>query len=151
MVSIRPHSVFNESAPPTIDHVAIAVWSIDDALSMYTERFRLRLTGNEVLPHLGVQLAFLEGTGATALQLVAPVDGYTGDQVGIRKFLEDRGEGLHHVCFQVASIDGFVSRWTDPSAIARFVGGKNLQACFLPDRANGALIELVEATAEPSQ
>ena len=146
---MRPHSVFDKSAPPTIDHVAIAVWSIADALSMYTERFRLRLTDNEVLPHLGVQLAFLEGTGATAIQLVSPVDGSTDDKAGIRKFLEDRGEGLHHVCFQVASIDGFVSRWTDPSAIAKFKGGRNLQACFLPDRANGALIELVETTTDP--
>ena len=146
-MSIGAESVRNQPSPPTIDHVAIAVWSIQDALSIYTERFQLRLVGNEVLDHLGVRVAYFEGDGATALQLVSPAAGGSDDRVGIREFLEEEGEGLHHVCFLVTSIDGFVARWTDPAVIPRFVGGKGLQACFLPDLANGTRIELVEAAA----
>jgi methylmalonyl-CoA/ethylmalonyl-CoA epimerase len=82
-----------------IDHVGIVVRSIDEALPRYRSLFGL-LPAAPVITFgtQGVRLCFLPSgpTPAARLELVEPVDPGSG----IARFLEERGEGLHHVCFR---------------------------------------------------
>ncbi|MDQ2933600.1 MAG: VOC family protein [Chloroflexota bacterium] len=82
-----------------IDHVGIVVRSIDEALPRYRALFGL-LPSTAVIEvaSQGVRLCFLPSgpTPAARLELVEPVDRGSG----IARFLEQRGEGLHHVCFR---------------------------------------------------
>lgn len=82
-----------------IDHVGIVVRSIDEALPRYRAIFGLLPSAPAItVAGQGVRLCFLSSGRAPAarLELVEPVDPGSG----IARFLEQRGEGLHHVCFR---------------------------------------------------
>jgi methylmalonyl-CoA/ethylmalonyl-CoA epimerase len=81
-----------------IDHIGIVVGSIDEALPRYRSLFGLHPIGPLItVASQGVRLCFLpSGSGPAArLELVEPVDPGSG----VARFLDERGEGLHHVCF----------------------------------------------------
>ena len=86
-----------------IDHVAIVVRSLDDALPRYATLFGLRPDEPVIdLPVQRARVVFLP-TGpepAARLELVEPTDRTSG----VARFLATRGEGLHHVCFRSASL-----------------------------------------------
>jgi methylmalonyl-CoA/ethylmalonyl-CoA epimerase len=83
----------------SLDHVAIVVRSIDEALPRYAALFDLRPAADPtVFSEHGVRVAFLP-TGpdpAASIELIEPVD----PQSGVARFLAERGEGLHHVCLR---------------------------------------------------
>jgi len=82
--------------------------------------------------------------GATSLQLVQPVEpGAMRDQ------LQSNGEGLHHICFEVADISGALEGMGDDTERI-FTGGRDQLACFLGDSPNGVLIELIEGVLSPA-
>ena len=95
----------SERAHPigAIDHVAIVVRSIDEALPRYASLFGLRPAGAVIdLPVQHARVVFLP-TGrrpAARLELVEPTD----HSSGVARFLATRGEGLHHVCFRSADL-----------------------------------------------
>ncbi|MGN7178032.1 methylmalonyl-CoA epimerase [Paenibacillus sp. FSL R5-0490] len=82
-----------------VDHIGIAVRSIDKALPFYTETLQLKLLGIEEVDSQGVKVAFIKA-GETKLELLEP----TSEDSPIAKFIEKRGEGLHHVALGVDSI-----------------------------------------------
>ncbi len=77
-----------------LDHIAIAVRNTEDALTFYQDTLKLPLLHSEVLAGPGVRLTNLD-MGNVELQLVEPL---TADHP-IAKFLDERGEGLHHLCW----------------------------------------------------
>ena len=86
-----------------IDHVGIVVRSIDEALPRYRALFGLQPAAAVIeVAGQGVRLCFLpSGTAPAArLELVEPIDPGSG----IARFLEQRGEGVHHVCFGSADL-----------------------------------------------
>ena len=83
-----------------IDHVAIAVENLDRALETYTNVLGLRVEHREHIEDYQVEIATLR-VGDTALELI---EGKSGDSP-IRKFVETRGPGLHHIAFVVDDID----------------------------------------------
>jgi methylmalonyl-CoA mutase, C-terminal domain len=83
-----------------INHIGIAVKSIDYALSFYQGILGLSLEGVETVPSQKVKVAFLKA-GNVNLELLEPL----GDESPIARFIEKRGEGLHHVAIDVKSID----------------------------------------------
>ena len=89
--------------PERIDHVAIIVRDIEQALLFY--RDTLGITPGEIkeVPTEQVRIAFLPvgGPGGSEIELIQPL---TADS-GLSKFLEKRGEGLHHICLEVPDID----------------------------------------------
>src|SRR5436305_3756286 len=91
------------SRPKRIDHVAIIVRNIEQALLFY--RDTLGITPSEIkeVPTEQVRIAFLPmgGPGGSELELIEPI---TPDS-SLTRFLENRGEGLHHICLEVAYID----------------------------------------------
>ncbi len=86
-----------------IDHVAIVVRDLDAALHFY--RDTLGIIPSKVIdfPREGVKIAFLPAGGpdGSDIELLEPTDTSTG----IARFLEKRGEGLHHLCLEVEDID----------------------------------------------
>lgn len=78
-----------------LDHIAIAVRNTEDALEFYRDSLGLPLLFSEALEGAGVRLTHLD-MGNVELQLVEPLS----SEHPISKFLDERGEGLHHLCWQ---------------------------------------------------
>lgn len=83
-----------------IDHIGIAVHSIEKSLVFYTEVLNLPLLAIEEVDSENVRVAFLQA-GDTKLELLEP----TTSESAIYKYLEKRGEGVHHVALGVESIE----------------------------------------------
>lgn len=80
-----------------IDHVAIVVRSIEASLPRYRRLFGLQAGRIRVMPGQRVRLCFLGvGDGGARIELIEPTDATSG----VARFLAERGEGLHHVCFR---------------------------------------------------
>lgn len=131
-----------------IHHVAVVVGSIDEALPRYRSLLGLEPdAAPEIFAPQRVRLCFLP-TGpdpAARIELIEPID----DDSGVARFLADRGEGLHHVCF--VSEDLPASLEALASAEAELIDseprpGAHGQVAFIhPRTLNGVLWELFEA------
>jgi methylmalonyl-CoA/ethylmalonyl-CoA epimerase len=127
-----------------LDHVAIAVIDLDDALAGYRERYHVEPLYRETVESQGVEEAMIP-VGGSFLQLLQPL----GPDTPVGRFLEKNGEGLHHIAFAVASIDLALqhleeggARLVDRSARE---GGRGARIAFVhPGDLTGTLIELVE-------
>jgi len=83
-----------------VDHIAIAVNSADDALSVFDNLFGLKADHMEQIPDQGVKAAIVR-VGDTNIEFIEPTD----PDGGVAKFIEKRGEGIHHICIEVDNID----------------------------------------------
>ena len=88
-----------------IDHIGIAVKSLDEALPLYTETLNLKLEGIETVESQGVKVAFILA-GNTRLELLEALSPASP----IAKFIEKRGEGIHHVALGVDDIEDRIKR-----------------------------------------
>jgi methylmalonyl-CoA epimerase len=136
--------------PRRIDHVAIIVRNIEQALAFY--RDTLGITPREIkeVPTEQVRIAFLPmgGPGGSEIELIEP----TNPDSSLARFLEKRGEGLHHICLEVDDIDAALA---DMHAKGAPVLDKQPRlaaegrAIFLhPRGTNGVLLELVEKNSQ---
>ena len=126
-----------------MDHVGIAVESIEQALPFYKKALGLEPSHREEVASQKVRVAFLQA-GETSLELLEPTSG----EGSIAKFLKTRGPGLHHVAFSVGDIAADMDRLRrvglTPLESAPRPGARGHQVCFLhPKHAAGVLIELV--------
>jgi methylmalonyl-CoA/ethylmalonyl-CoA epimerase len=130
-----------------LDHVAIAVHDLDASLEGYRSRYRVEPLYREVVEAQGVEEAMIP-IGGSFVQLLQPLSA----QTPVGRFLDSRGEGLHHVAFAVASIDVALEhlrkeggRLVDEAARP---GGRGTRIAFVhPADLTGTLIELVELPA----
>ena len=126
-----------------IDHIGIAVHSIKEALQVYEGALGLELTEVEEVTERAVRVAFLP-VGESAIELVEPL----GTSSGVAKFLEKRGEGLHHICLEVEDIKAALQDLTAQGV--QLIDNQPRQGvhgriAFLhPKSAHGVLIELIE-------
>ena len=126
-----------------LDHIGIAVSSIEDALEIY-RALGLTESKREEVASQGVITAFLP-VGETRLELLQPI----GSDSPIAKFLAKRGPGIHHLCFEVNDLDGAVNdlksrgfRMVNESPVP---GADGKRVAFLhPSAGRGVLIELSE-------
>jgi methylmalonyl-CoA/ethylmalonyl-CoA epimerase len=126
-----------------LDHIGIAVSSIEDALGIY-RALGLSESGREEVASQGVITAFLP-LGNTRLELLQP----TGPDSPIAKFLAKRGPGIHHLCFAVDDLDDALEdlksrgfRMVNESPVP---GADGKRIAFLhPSAGRGVLIELSE-------
>jgi len=129
-----------------IDHIAIAVEDLDQALAAYRDGLGLELDRVEEVSAEKVKVAFLPlPEGHAEIELVQPTD----PETGIGRFLAKRGEGLHHICFRVEDIEAAMSRLTAQGIRLLEeqprVGSRGQKYVFLhPKSANGVLIELYQ-------
>jgi len=82
-----------------IDHLGIAVNSLEEGLAVWGELLGLESAGAETVAEQGVRTAFLN-VGETRLELLEP----TGPDTPVGRFLDKRGPGFHHVCFLVEDL-----------------------------------------------
>jgi methylmalonyl-CoA/ethylmalonyl-CoA epimerase len=123
-----------------LDHVAILVRSTDEALRFYEGRLGLRVQSSEEIDSPQVRLTYLD-TGNAYLQLVEPLD--PASPLGV--WLEEHGEGLHHICFGVNDVAEAVTALSDPGSTIALGNGRGRASSFVtvPD-SNGVRIECTE-------
>ena len=88
-----------------INHIAIAVENLDIAVSKYRDALDVKDIEFETIASEGVQVAILHLENAN-IELMEP----TSDSSPIKKFLEKRGSGLHHIALETPNIEGELSR-----------------------------------------
>ena len=129
--------------PLQIAHIGIAVKDLDAAVKTYTESLGVELEETVESPETGMKAAMLK-IGGSALELLAPI----GDQGVIAKFLESRGEGIHHVSIEVDDIEKTLESMAAggiqliDKTPRQGIEGK--VAFIHPRSMNGVLVELVE-------
>jgi len=128
----------------SVDHVAIAVNRIEDALQIFERDLGLRLEGIKTVEQQKVKIAILRA-GETKIELLESTD----PESSVAKYLANRGEGIHHIAFEVTDIEGHLKELKDkglalidekprPGAEARKI------AFIHPKNTKGVLLELVE-------
>jgi methylmalonyl-CoA/ethylmalonyl-CoA epimerase len=127
-----------------IDHLALAVDSIDAALPFFTEVLGLQVTNTDVEEGQGVVVAFLP-VGDCEIELIEPVE----DSSGVARFLRGRGPGMHHICLEVDDMDAALERLRahDVRLIDEepYIGTGGRRIVFIhPKAAHGVLVELYE-------
>jgi len=132
----------HESLRVCLDHIGIAVRSLESA-KIY-EALGLTIDHVETVESQKVRTAFLSA-GDSNLELLEP----TGADSPVAKFIEKRGEGIHHICFRVDDIESHLARLK--AAGYRLIneapvpGAHGCRVAFLhPSAGNGVLIELSE-------
>jgi methylmalonyl-CoA epimerase len=130
-----------------ISHIGIAVKDLDKAVKTYTEALGLKHEETVESPETGMAAAML-ASGNASLELLAPI----GTQGVIAKFLDTRGEGIHHVAIEVDNIVKTMESLTGQGVqmidkVPRD-GIEGKVAFIHPKSMNGVLIELVEKPKE---
>ncbi|OAS87500.1 MULTISPECIES: methylmalonyl-CoA epimerase [Metabacillus] len=127
-----------------IDHIGVAVHSIEAVLPFYTDVLQLTLLGYEEIPSQQVKVTFLSA-GETKIELLEPMS----EDSAIAKFLSKRGEGIHHIAYGVTDITTRIAELKEKGVplideIPR-AGAANAKIAFLhPKAANNVLVELCE-------
>jgi len=126
-----------------IDHIGIAVRDIEQALQVYQVALGLPVKDVVDVPDQQVRVAFLP-LGESNIELVQP----TTDDSGTAKFIEKRGEGIHHICVQVDDIKAALAQLKAngvPLIDQEPRAGAHGRVAFVhPKGTHGVLMELVE-------
>jgi methylmalonyl-CoA/ethylmalonyl-CoA epimerase len=127
-----------------IDHVAIAVRDLDAAVAWYEQTLGARVTHREVIESDGVEEALLS-VAESYVQLLTP----TRDDSPVARFLDKRGEGIHHVGYRVPDCQAALDRMREAGAetidAAPRPGSRGTTVAFVhPRSAFGTLVELVQ-------
>ncbi|SDM91274.1 methylmalonyl-CoA epimerase [Psychrobacillus sp. OK028] len=129
-----------------VDHIGIAVKSIEEALPYYTESLGLKLLHIEDVPSEKVRVAFID-SGNVTLELLQPID----ETSTIHSFIEKKGEGIHHIAFGVSDIqerlDELKTKGVQLIHEKAKAGAHGAQVAFIhPKASRGVLYELVDKT-----
>lgn len=128
----------------SLDHIGIAVHSIEDTLPIYTQLLGLKLKKLEDAKKHRIKAALL-AVGETNIELIEPLD----EESPISRFLEKQGQGIHHIAFKVDNIEKSLDELKakgvaliDKKPKIGFEGGK---IAFLHPKSTGnVLIELCQ-------
>ncbi len=127
-----------------INHIAIAVNNIEEATKFYQEVMGLTLSGVEVVTAQKTKVGFFK-IGESNIELVQPAE----PDSPLVKFLETKGQGIHHICFEVEDVEEEVKACLDKGATLidqkpRPGAHKTKVAFIHPKSSSGVLIELCE-------
>ena len=127
-----------------LDHVAVLIEDLEEALVFWQEKLGLKLDHIETISSMSVKIAFLP-LGESEIELVQP----TTEDSGLAKFLAKRGPGLHHICLEVKDISAKLEdlkgkgvNLIDQEPVSMDDGRK--LAFIHPKSAGGVLVELYE-------
>ena len=130
---------------PRVHHLAILVESIEAARSFWEQGLGLKIESIQSVPDQQVKVAFLP-TENLEIELVVPVDA----ESKLAQVLAKRGEGMHHVCFEVDELDEKLRKLSElgvrlihPEPV---LGADGRRMAFIhPRSASGVLVELYES------
>lgn len=88
-----------------INHIGVAVTSIDESLPYYRDQLQMNYEGSEVVEEQKVKVAFLQ-IGESRIELLEP----TGEDSPIAGFLRKNGPGMHHIAYEVDDIEAALKR-----------------------------------------
>jgi methylmalonyl-CoA epimerase len=132
-----------------VHHVALVVESLEDALGLWQTMLGLELERIMDIASDRVRIAFL-AVGESKVELVQPTD----DTTGVARFLASKGEGFHHVCFEVGNLSETLIRLElDGLELIDTVprrGAEGPVAFIHPRSCHGVLVELIEAPGGPA-
>ena len=128
-----------------IHHVAIVVPELEEALKTWQDQFGLSLDHIEDVPSQMSKVAFMP-LGESEVELVTP----TTEESGMAKYLEKRGPGLHHICFEVDNIEEMLQELKEKGIrlideTPRELDGRKM-AFVHPKSSNSVLVELYQLT-----
>jgi methylmalonyl-CoA/ethylmalonyl-CoA epimerase len=131
---------------PKLNHIAIVVEDIDQALAVYQDAIGLHVENVAEEPAEAVKVAYLP-TATGEIELIQPTSGDSG----VAKYLAKKGEGLHHICLEVEDIEAATGRMTAQGMQVLGEVRTNKRGdkyIFIhPKSAHGVLIELYEAAS----
>ena len=127
-----------------INHIGVAVTSLDEALPFYRDMLGMAFLGIEEVAEQKVKVAMLQ-VGESKIELLEP----TSPESPVAKFLEKNGPGIHHVAYEVEDIEGAIARLEGDGArmIDRTprTGAHGARIAFVhPKSSNGVLTELCQ-------
>ena len=132
-----------------VHHVALIVSAIDESLGLWRDALGLELETVTDIESDHVRIAFL-GVGESKVELVEPTD----DTTGVARFLANKGEGFHHVCFEVQDLAAALQRLAADGIelidAAPRRGAEGPVAFLHPRSCHGVLVELIEAPGGPA-
>ncbi len=132
-----------------VHHIAVVVRDMTRALGFYRDVLGLELETVMPIPPDRVEIAFLP-VGDVKVELVRPTD----DTTGVARFLESKGEGFHHVCFEVPDLAEALTRLgiegVELIDSAPRKGAEGPVAFLHPRSCHGVLVELIEAPGGPA-
>jgi methylmalonyl-CoA epimerase len=139
-----------DSGPAAIDHVGLAVADLDAATAFYQRLLGVPPSHREEVPPDGVTAVFFD-LGPSSLELL----GSTRADSSLARFLERRGEGLHHLAYRVSDIEAELASWRGRGAELidehpRQGARGRLVAFIHPKSAGGVLTELCQLEDSPS-
>ena len=125
-----------------LDHVAIVVKDLDRAVALYRDALGLELAEIEEVPEQQVRTAIF-GHGMGRVELISP----TTSDSGVARFLDKRGEGLHHICIEVEDIEAAIAAMKSRGAPliddTPKPGAGGARVAFIhPKGSHGVLVEL---------
>jgi len=128
-----------------VDHVGVAVRSLDEAVSIYRDVLGFTLGGVHVLTERKVRVAFFSSGGETRIELLEPL----GSDSPVAKFLESRGEGVQHVALRVKDIEAVLAELKRKGVMLidekPRIGAEGAKMAFVhPKSTKGVLLELCE-------
>jgi len=132
------------TAVKKLDHLGIVVADLDAARAFYEKALGITCTHVEDLPERGLRVAFLP-VGDTRIELITPLH----PQSEVSKFLETRGAGLHHICFETSDVNAASADLKAQSVKltqdAPRPGAHHTMVTFVhPKSSGGVLVELAE-------
>jgi methylmalonyl-CoA/ethylmalonyl-CoA epimerase len=123
-----------------LDHVAVLVRDTDEALRFYSGRLGLAVAASEEISSPHVRLTYLDA-GNAYIQLVEPLTGNTP----LTDWLDEHGEGLHHICFGVDDVAEAVGELSDPGVAISLGSGRGRVSSFVSAAgSHGVRIECTE-------
>lgn len=127
-----------------IDHIGVAVIDIEKSKLLFERLFGRAPFHEEILETQFLKVCFFE-LGDTKVELIQPIS----EKSTVHKFLEHKGEGIHHSAFEVEDIYAEIERLKDkgfqPLTEQPYVGALNKLVCFFhPKTTNGVLVELCQ-------
>ena len=127
-----------------INHIAVAVNNLEEASKFYQTVLGLTLSGVEVVTAQKTKVGFFK-IGESNIELVQPAE----PDSPLVKFLETKGQGIHHICFEVDDVEAEVKAYLEKGATMvdqkPRPGAHNTKVAFVhPKSSGGVLIELCE-------
>jgi methylmalonyl-CoA/ethylmalonyl-CoA epimerase len=127
-----------------VDHVGVAVKNLEEAIGVYQNVLGFKLDSVHVLNERKVKVAFLSSGGETRIELLEPL----GSDSPVAKFLENRGEGIHHIAVRVENIDAVLEDFKHKGVVLvddkPRIGAEGAKIAFVhPKSTKGVLLELI--------